>query len=155
MNIFDLTRTLIGLAAVATAVQSVREAAAYTREREAFGAPIAANQGVSFPLAEHLTHLEAARWLCYRALWLRDAGLPHTTEAAMCKWWCVVVSLEAIHTAMLLHGHSGYTSDLPHGQRFRDVMGMEWGDGTAQIQKLVIARALIGRDAIDAREPRR
>jgi cyclohexanecarboxyl-CoA dehydrogenase len=151
MNIFDLTRALIGLAAVATATQSVYDAAAYSRERKAFGVPIAAHQGVSLPLAEHLTQLEAARWLCYRALWLRDAGLPHTTEAAMCKWWGVVTAREAIHTAMLVHGHSGYTSDLPHAQRLRDVMGMEWGDGTAQIQKLVIARSLIGRDAIDAK----
>ena len=150
MNIFDLTRTLIGLAAVATATQSVYDVAGYVRERKAFGLPIAAHQGVSFPLAEQLTQLEAARWLCYRALWLRDAGLPHTTEAAMCKWWCLVVAREAVHAAMLLQGHSGYTSDLPHAQRLRDIMGMEWGDGTAQIQKLVIARSLIGRDAIDA-----
>jgi cyclohexanecarboxyl-CoA dehydrogenase len=151
MNIFDLTRTLIGLAAVASATQSIHDAASYSRERRAFGVPIAAHQGVSLPLAEHLTLLEAARWLCYRALWLRDAGLPHTTEAAMCKWWCVTTAREAIHTAMLVHGHSGYTSDLPHAQRLRDVIGMEWGDGTAQIQKLVIARSLIGRDALDAK----
>jgi cyclohexanecarboxyl-CoA dehydrogenase len=77
--------------------------------------------------------------------------LPHTTEAAMCKWWAVVTAVEAVHGAMLLHGHSGYTKDLPHAQRMRDIIGMEWGDGTAQIQKLVIARSLIGRDAIDAR----
>ena len=151
MNIFDLTRTLIGLSAVATATASIKDAAEYTRHRVAFGVPIAAHQGVSLPLAEHLTRLEAARWLCYRALWLRDAGQPHTTEAAMCKWWCVTTAVDAIHAAMLVHGHSGYTSDLPHEQRMRDVIGMEWGDGTAQIQKLVIARSLIGRDAVDAR----
>jgi cyclohexanecarboxyl-CoA dehydrogenase len=104
MSIFDLTRTVIGLAAVATATRAIHDAAAYSRERYAFGAPIAANQGVSFPLAEHLTRLEAARWLCYRALWLRDSSVPHTVEAAMCKWWCVVEALDAIHTAMLVHG---------------------------------------------------
>jgi cyclohexanecarboxyl-CoA dehydrogenase len=151
MHIFDLTRTLIALAAVSTAMQSIEDAAAYARERRAFGVPIAAHQGVSLPLAEHLTKLEAARWLCYRALWLRDQGLPHTMEAAMCKWWGVVTAREAAHAAMLVHGHSGYTSDLPHAQRLRDIIGMEWGDGTAQIQKLVIARSLIGRDAVDAR----
>jgi cyclohexanecarboxyl-CoA dehydrogenase len=151
MHIFDLTRTLIGLAAVSTAIASIHNAAEYTRDRLSFGVPIAAHQGVSLPLAEHLTRLEAAKWLCYRALWLRDAGQPHTTEAAMCKWWCVVTAIDAIHAAMLVHGHSGYTRDLPHEQRLRDVIGMEWGDGTAQIQKLVIARALIGRDAVEAR----
>jgi cyclohexanecarboxyl-CoA dehydrogenase len=151
MNVFDLTRTLIALAAVATAGASLDDAADYARDRRTFGVPIAAHQGVSFTLAEHATKLEAARWLCYRALWLRDAGLPHTTEAAMCKWWGVTTAIDAIHASMLVHGHSGYTTDLPHEQRLRDVIGMEWGDGTAQIQKLVIARALIGRDATDPR----
>ena len=150
MEVFDLTRTLIGLAAVAAAAASIEAAASYSRDRHSFGVPIAAHQGVSFRLAEHATLLEAARWLCYRALWLRDDGQPHTTEAAMCKWWCVVTAVDAIHDAMLLHGHSGYTTDLPHEQRLRDVMGMEWGDGTAQIQKLVIARSLVGRDAVYA-----
>jgi cyclohexanecarboxyl-CoA dehydrogenase len=151
MKLFDLTRTLIALAAVATATASIEDGAAYARDRNSFGVPIAAHQGVSFRLAEHATFLEAARWLCYRALWLRDAGRPHTTEAAMSKWWGVVAAVDAIHEVMLIHGHSGYTTELPHEQRLRDVMGMEWGDGTAQIQKLVIARALIGRDAVDAR----
>jgi cyclohexanecarboxyl-CoA dehydrogenase len=70
--------------------------------------------------------------------------LAHTTEAAMAKWWGVTTAVDAIHSSMLLHGHSGYTDELPQQQRLRDVMGMEWGDGTAQIQKLVIARSVIG-----------
>jgi cyclohexanecarboxyl-CoA dehydrogenase len=60
----------------------------------------------------------------------------------MCKWWGVQTAVAAIHAAMLLHGHAGYTRDLPQQQRLRDVIGMEWGDGTAQIQKLVVARSL-------------
>ena len=144
MRIFDLTRTLIALAAVSTATAAIEDAAAYARERRSMGVPISAHQGVSFVIAEHATTLTAARWLCYRALWLRDQGQPHTTEAAMAKWWAVSTALDAIHSAMLLHGHAGYTDELPQQQRLRDVMGMEWGDGTAQIQKLVIARSLIG-----------
>lgn len=145
MHVFDLTRTLIALAAVAAASQSVSEAFEYARQRQSFGAPLLAHQGVAFPLAEHATKLEAARWLCYRTLWLRDQGRDHTVEAAMCKWWAVTTAVEAAHGAMLVHGHSGYTRDLPLEQRLRDVIGMEWGDGTAQIQKLVIARAF-GRE---------
>jgi cyclohexanecarboxyl-CoA dehydrogenase len=57
------------------------------KERRAFGKPIAAFQGVSFPLAEHATLVQAARLLCYQTLWLRQEGRPHTAEAAMCKWW--------------------------------------------------------------------
>jgi cyclohexanecarboxyl-CoA dehydrogenase len=142
MGIFDLTRTLIALAAVGTATAAIDDASRYARERQSMGAAIMEHQGVSFVLAEHATKLAAARWLCYRALWLRDADRPHTTEAAMCKWWSVVTAVDAIHAAMLTHGHSGYTDELPQQQRLRDVIGMEWGDGTAQIQKLVISRSL-------------
>jgi cyclohexanecarboxyl-CoA dehydrogenase len=142
LGVFDLTRTLIALAAVGAARAAMDDASGYAQQRESMGVPIIAHQGVSFVLAAHVTMLEAARWLCYRALWLRDAGQPHTTEAAMCKWWGVQTAVAVIHAAMLLHGHAGYTRDLPQQQRLRDVIGMEWVDGTAQIQKLVVARSL-------------
>lgn len=145
LGVFDLTRTLIALAAVSAARAAVGDASGYARQRESMGVPIIEHQGVSFVLAESATRLEAARWLCYRTLWLRDAGQPHTTEAAMCKWWGVQTAVAAIHDAMLLHGHAGYTRELPAQQRFRDVIGMEWGDGTAQIQKMVVARSLLRR----------
>jgi cyclohexanecarboxyl-CoA dehydrogenase len=151
MGIFDLTRTLIALAAVGAAQASVDAAVAYSRTRATFGVPIGAHQAVSFELAEHATRLQAARWMCYRALWLRDAGQPHTADAAMAKWWCVTTARDAIHAAMLVHGHAAYTRELPLEQRLRDVIGMEWGDGTANAAKLVIARELIGRDVVDAR----
>lgn len=142
LGVFDMTRTLIALAAVGTARAAVDDAVEYALSRQSMGGPLMAHQGVSFELAEHATMLEAARWLCYRALWLRDVGQPHTTEAAMCKWWGVQSAVAATHAAMLVHGHVAYTRELPHQQRLRDLIGMEWGDGTAQIQKLVVARAL-------------
>jgi cyclohexanecarboxyl-CoA dehydrogenase len=151
MGIFDLTRTLIALAAVGAAEASLDAAVVYARTRKTFGVPIGAHQGVSFELAEHATRLQAARWTCYRALWLRDAGRPHTADAAMAKWWGVTTARDAIHAAMLVHGHAAYTRELPLEQRLRDVMGMEWGDGTANAAKLVIAREMIGRDVVDAR----
>ena len=66
----------------------------------------------------------------------------------MCKWWPPQVAFEVIHQCLLTHGHSGYSMDLPHQQRMRDVMGLEIGDGTAQIMKLIIAREKVGRAAV-------
>lgn len=148
MQGFDFSRSLIGLMCIGAAAQSLEETMAYVKQREAFGRPLARFEGVSFPLAEHATLLEAARWLCYRGLALKDAGLPHTKEAAMAKYLAPKVSVEAIHECLLLHGHYGYTQDLPIEQRLRDVIGLEIGDGTAQVSKLVVARELMGREAL-------
>jgi cyclohexanecarboxyl-CoA dehydrogenase len=147
MSHFDYSRAAIGLQCLGAARSSLTETYAYVRQRHAFGKPIAAFQGVSLPLAEHATLVEAARWACYRTLWLRQAGLPHTTEAAMCKWWAPVVAKDAIEACLLTHGHYGWSDELPFQQRFRDVFGYQIGDGTAQIQKQVIASRLIGPEA--------
>jgi cyclohexanecarboxyl-CoA dehydrogenase len=119
---------------------------AHVAMRQAFGRPLATFQGVSFPIAEHETFVEAARLLCYKTLWLRDRGLPHTAEAAMCKWWAPKVAVDALHDCLLLHGHYGYTDEYPIEQQLRDVIGLEIGDGTAQIAKVVIARERLGRE---------
>jgi cyclohexanecarboxyl-CoA dehydrogenase len=148
MQGFDYSRALIGLQCVAAAQASLDETWAYVKEREAFGAPIAQYQGVSFPLAEAETFLTMARQLCYLALDLRDRDLPHTAEAAMAKWYAPKTSVEVIHQCLLTHGHFGYTMNLPHQQRLRDVMGLEIGDGPAQIMKLIIAREKAGRLAV-------
>ena len=122
---------------------SLDEAAAYATQRHTFGRPIADNQGVSFLLAEHATYLEAARWLCYRALWLREQAEPHTSQASMSKWWPPVVAKDAIEAAMRIHGNLGYATEFPLQQRFRDVMAYLVADGTAEIQKMVIAREIL------------
>ena len=142
---FDFSRALIGLQCLASAQASVDETWTYVTGREAFGAPLAQYQGVSFPLAEAETQLTMMRQLCYHTVSLRDAGLPHTAEAAMCKWYVPKTSCEILHQCLILHGHYGYTTDLPHHQRYNDVLGLQIGDGTAQIQKLVIAREKAGR----------
>lgn len=148
MSGFDYSRALIGLECIGPAQASVDEAWQYARERTAFERPIAQFQGVSFPLAEAETQLTMMRQLCYYTLSLRDRGLPHTAEAAMCKWYVPKTTCEIIHQCLLTHGHYGYTTDLPFHQRYLDVMGLQIGDGTAQIQKLVIAREKIGRVAV-------
>jgi cyclohexanecarboxyl-CoA dehydrogenase len=149
MSHFDYSRAAIGLQCLGAARASLAETYAYVRDRRAFGKPIAAYQGVSLPLAEHATLVDAARWACYRTLWLRQAGLPHTAEAAMCKWWAPVVAKDAIEACLLTHGHYGWSDELPFQQRFRDVFGYQIGDGSAQIQKQIIARRLIGPEARD------
>lgn len=147
MHEFDYSRALLGLMSIAVAERAIDMTIAYTRERTTFGRPLSSNQGVTFPIAEHLTRLEAARWLCYRTLSLRQAGRPHTREAAMCKWWGPHIALRAIEDCVVLHGHVGWSDEMPLQSMRRDVSGLLIGDGTPQIQKMIIAREAFGRDA--------
>ncbi len=148
LNGFDFTRPLLALTGVGCAQACLDETAAYVRTRRAFGAPLARFEGVSFPLAEHATTLEAARLLCYSALWRRTKGLQHTAEAAMTKWYGPLMASQAVKDCLLLHGHYGYAQEFPFEQRLRDVMAVEIADGTAQIQKIIIARERYGADFV-------
>jgi len=148
MQGFDYNRVIIALACLGVAQVSLEETMAYARERKAFGRPLAQFEGISFPIAEAATHIEAARLLCYRALWLADRGEPYTKEAAMVKWWGPRLAVDTIHQCLLFHGHYGYTDELPFEQRMRDVIGLEIGDGTAEVMKIIVARELMGREAL-------
>ncbi|HJE76801.1 MAG TPA: cyclohexanecarboxyl-CoA dehydrogenase, partial [Brevibacterium epidermidis] len=96
-------------------------------------------------LAEAETKMAAARLLCLDTLRLGDEGLPHTSQAAMCKWWAPLEAYHAVHQCLLLHGQNGYMKNRDVEKRLRDVLGMQIGDGTAQIMKLIIARSSAGR----------
>ena len=148
MGGFDYSRALIGLQCLGPARASLDETWPHIAEREAFGRPLAQYQGVSFPLAEAEARYRSVRLLCYETLWRRDTGQPHTAEAAMVKWLGPKTAVDIIHQCLLTQGHAGYSRDLPHQQRLRDVIGLEIGDGTAQIMKLIIAREKIGRVAV-------
>jgi cyclohexanecarboxyl-CoA dehydrogenase len=148
MRGFDYSRALIALECVGCAQASLDEAWEYTKTRTAFGAQIAQYQGVTFPLVEGESHLAAVRQLSYHALALRDAGQPHTAEAAMVKWLGPKTAFDTIHQCLLTFGHYGWTLESPHQQRMRDVMGLEIGDGTAGIMKLIVARERVGRAAV-------
>lgn len=148
MQGFDYSRALIALQCCGAAQASLDEAWAYSKEREAFGRPIGQFQGVSFPLAEGETMISAVRQLSYHCLELREAGLAHTAEAAMCKWLGPKTAFDVIHQCLLTFGHYGWTTDSPHQQRMREVMGLEIGDGTAGVMKQIIARSRIGRVAV-------
>ncbi|MGH7325772.1 MAG: acyl-CoA dehydrogenase family protein [Candidatus Rokuibacteriota bacterium] len=148
MRGFDFNRVLIALACLGAAQVSLEETMAYVKDRQAFGKPIAQFEGVSFPIAEAATLIDAARLLAYKALWLADRGERHTKESAMTKWWAPRLAVDTIHQCLLLHGHYGYTDELPFEQRLRDVIGLEIGDGTAEVMKLIVARELLGRESL-------
>jgi len=147
MRGFDYNRVGIGLACLGVAQVSLEETMAYVKERRAFGRALAAFEGVSFKIAEAATYIDACRGLCYRALWLADRGQPHTKESAMTKWWAPRLAVETIHQCLLFHGHYGYTDELPFEQRMRDVIGLEIGDGAAEVMKTIVARELMGRES--------
>ncbi|MGE8522676.1 MAG: cyclohexanecarboxyl-CoA dehydrogenase [Acinetobacter pseudolwoffii] len=149
MQGFDFSRALIGLQVLAVARISLDEAWEYAAQREAFGQPLTAFQGVSHPLAEYETQVEAARLLCLQTLWLKDNHLPHTSEAGMCKWWGPKLAYDVIHQCLLTFGHAGYDRGVME-QRMRDVLGFQIGDGTAQIMKTIIARKKAGCKAVPA-----
>lgn len=146
MRNFDYNRVFLSLMSLAKAEISLEETCDYVKQRVQFGKPLANFQGVSFKLAEAATYLELGRWLCYRTLWMKDHGLRHSRESAMVKWWCPKTATEIIHQCLLTHGHYGYSKDLPFEQRYRDTVGQEIGDGTAEVMKLIIARDMLGKE---------
>lgn len=147
MQGFDFSRALIGLQVLAVARVALEETWEYVAQRQAFGQPLSAFQGVSHPLADFDTQVTAARLLCLQTLWLKDKGAAHSAEAAMCKWWAPKLAYEVVHQCLLMFGHGGYDRG-PMEQRLRDVLGFQIGDGTAQIMKSIIARTRAGREAV-------
>ena len=144
MRVFDISRVLVGLAAIGMAEASLSEAIEYVKERTVFGSPLSKFEGISFKLAEDASLLEASRLLCYNALKLRDEGLPHRKEAAMAKWFAPKCAVQTIHDMLLIFGWRGYSEARPLEQRLRDAIGTQMGDGTAEIMKLIIAREILG-----------
>ena len=145
MGTLDWLRVITALTCLCRAQASLEEAIAWSKERIAFGQPISRYQGVSFLIAEHYTTIEAARLLCYRVLWLKDQGVPYITECSMAKWYSVEVSIQAIKDCMVIIGHPAYSTEHPISQRLRDVVGFQMGDGTPQMQKLIISRMVLGK----------
>ena len=136
----------IGIAAMALGLaQAAYEAAsAYALERKQFGRQIATFQGVAFMIADMAMKIDAARLMTYRAAWLKDCGKPYTTEAAMAKLFASEVARDVTNDAVQVHGGYGYITEY-HVERFlRDAKLTEIGEGTSQVQRLVIARRILG-----------
>ena len=148
LGLSQFLRTLeVGRISVAALSLSLTQAVldlatAYARERVQFGQPISRFQAVQFKLADIATELEAARWLTYRAAYLRDTGQPFHKEAAMAKLKASRVATWAASEAVQIHGGTGYMLDTPVARFYCDAKVLEIGEGTNEIQHLVIARAL-------------
>ena len=149
MRTFDCVRAFGALESLAKAEVTLEETVNYAKQRVQFNRPIAQFQGVSFRLAEAATYIELGKWLCYRVLWMKESGIRHSREAAMVKWWCPRIAFKIIHECLLIHGHYGYSTDLPIEQRLRDSILTEIGDGTAEVMKVIITRDMFGRDFFD------
>ena len=143
MKTLDAGRIGIASLSLGVAQGAFDEAVKYTSERKQFGKPIATFQGVNFQLADMATELEAARHMVYHAAWLAQNGHPYGPEAAMAKLFASELAMRATITAIQLHGGYGYTKDYPVERMMRDAKIGEIGEGTSEIQRMVIARHIL------------
>jgi butyryl-CoA dehydrogenase len=140
----------IGIASMALGLaQAAYEAAsAYAKERRQFDRPIGSFQGVAFKIADMATRIDAARLMTYRAAWLKDCGKPYGTEAAMAKLFASEVARDVTNDAVQVHGGYGYITEYKVERYLRDAKLTEIGEGTSEIQRMVIARNLLGLRAM-------
>ncbi|MEX1170483.1 MAG: acyl-CoA dehydrogenase family protein [Chloroflexota bacterium] len=143
LRILDGGRISIGALAVGLAQAALDAAIPYARTREQFGRPIGTFQGVAFMVADMATEIEAARQLVWRAAWLKDRGRDYGLAAAQAKLFASEVSSRATNAAIQIHGGYGYVTEYPVERFFRDAKLTEIGEGTSQIQRLVIARRIL------------
>ena len=146
LSILDRGRITIGALAVGLGRGAVEEARAYAKERKAFGKPIAEFQAIAFALADMATEVDAARLLVWRSAALADAKEPFGREASMGKLFSSEAAMRATSKAIQILGGYGYTREFPVERYFRDAKLCEIGEGTSEIQRLVIARSIL-RDA--------
>ncbi len=142
LEILDGGRISVGAMGVGLAQGAYDLAHAYALEREQFGKPIAKFQAVQFKLADMATEIEAGRALVYRAAWLKDQGRPFAREAAMAKLFTGELSNRAVNWALQIHGGYGYTDEFAISRLYRDQKILEIGEGTNEVQRMVIARHL-------------
>lgn len=143
LDILDGGRISIGAMALGIAQGAYEEGLKYSQERQQFGRPISSFQATQFKLADMATWIEAARHLIYNAARLKDAGRPYIKEASMGKLFASEIATKCCDLALQIHGGYGYTKDYPIERMWRDVKICEIGEGTSEIQRLVIARELL------------
>ncbi|HHB91052.1 MAG TPA: acyl-CoA dehydrogenase [Anaerolineae bacterium] len=134
----------IGALSVGLAQAAFEEAVKYAKEREAFGGPIANLQAIQFKLADMATNIEIARLAVYRAAWLKDQGEPYAHAAAMAKLFATEMADRVCYEAIQIHGGYGYSAEFPVERIYRDNRLMLIGEGTSEINRLVIARHVLG-----------
>jgi len=144
LKILDGGRISIGALAVGLAQAALDASIPYAQTREQFGRAIGSFQGVAFMVADMATEIEAARSLVWKAAWLKDQGRDYGLVAAEAKLFASEVSSRATNAAIQIHGGYGYTTDYPVERYLRDAKLTEIGEGTSQVQRLVIARKILG-----------
>ncbi len=143
MRTLDGGRIGIGAMGVGIGQAALDASVKYSRERKQFGKPIGEFQAIAHMVANIATDVEAARLLVLHAARAKDAGLPHTVPASMCKLFASEVAMRASNSAIQIHGGYGFTVDYPVERYFRDAKLLEIGEGTSEIQRLVISRELL------------
>ncbi len=143
-----LDRGRLGVAAGAVGVgQACLDACiAFARQRRQFGQRIADFQMIQAALADMAADIEAARLLVYHAAWVKDQGLPATKATSIAKLFATEAAMKAASEAVLMHGNRGYSNEYPVERYYRDIKGLQIYEGTSHIQRIIIARELVGRD---------
>ena len=142
MNTLDRGRTAVGAMAVGIARGALEDSLEYAQQREQFGKPIGKFQAIQWMIADMATQTDAARLLVHRAAFLEDQGKPFSTEASMAKLFASEMAMKATRNAIQIFGGYGYSSEYPVERYFRDVKLCEIGEGTSEVQRIVIARRL-------------
>ncbi len=145
MQVLDAGRIGIAALSVGLAQGAYEAALGYAQERKAFGKTISAFQAIQWKLADNALRIEAARLLTYRAAYLKDRGARTTLESAMAKLYASEIAVKAADDCVQIHGGYGFVKDYPAEKFFRDVKLTTIGEGTSEIQRLVIARQLFAR----------
>jgi butyryl-CoA dehydrogenase len=148
MSALDSGRFSVAAGCVGICQGCVEESVSYAKEREQFGRPIASFQLVQAMIADMVLRTEASRMLVWRAGWLKDMGRPNTVETSIAKLHATEAAVECANTAIQVHGGAGYVDDHPVERYFRDVRVTTLYEGTSQIQKLIIGRAMTGVNAL-------
>src|SRR5690606_14725487 len=142
LQVLDAGRIGIAALAVGLAQGAYEAARRYAKERRQFGQPIASFQAIQWKLADMATRIEASRLLTYRAAYLRDTGARTTRESSVAKLFASETAVKAADECVQIHGGYGFVKDYPAEKYFRDVKLLTIGEGTSEIQRLVIARQL-------------
>ena len=145
LQVLDAGRIGIAALSVGLAQGAFEAARTYAKERRQFGQPIAGFQAIQWKLADNATRIEAARLLTYRAAYLKDRGARTTRESSMAKLFASEIAVKAADDCVQIHGGYGFVKDYPAEKYFRDVKLVTIGEGTSEIQRLVIARQLLGQ----------
>jgi alkylation response protein AidB-like acyl-CoA dehydrogenase len=148
MSALDSGRFSVAAGCVGICQGCVEESVKYAKEREQFGRPIASFQLIQAMIADMVLKTEASRMLVWRAGWLKDLGRPNTLETSVAKLHATEAAVECANTAIQVHGGAGYVDDHPVERYFRDVRVTTLYEGTSQIQKLIIGRAMTGINAL-------